>query len=192
MNSLCVFLAIGFLIFGISVAQQPLVQDECPESCSATNVRMSNDKLAGIWYLHASIPRFFEEEMKCTFINVTELEEDHLYFVKHEFNNNTNEPRETFGAIEYTKDGATNIYYTDLFLPFAYNTIALSDDYWILITCNECGFYSLDGSGSYAYAFTRLQYPPYETNSEITDILKDCGISKKYLVGQDQNRCTFC
>ncbi|CAG9798703.1 unnamed protein product [Chironomus riparius] len=192
MSSIFIFLAIAFVVSDISVAQQPLVRDGCPDSCSTMDVRMSNDKLAGIWYLHASIPRFFEEEMKCTYINVTELEEDHLYFVKHEFNNNTNEPRETFGAIEFAKDGATNIYYTDLFLPFAYDTIALSDDYWVLTTCNEHGFYSSDGSGSYAYIFTRLQYPPCEMNSEIVDILGECGIDKDYLMEQDQNSCSFC
>ena len=48
MNSFCVFLAIAFVIFDISVAQQPLARDGCPESCSATDVQMSNDKVRRI------------------------------------------------------------------------------------------------------------------------------------------------
>ena len=48
MNSVCVFLAIAFVIFDISVAQQPLARDGCPESCSATDVQMSNDKVRRI------------------------------------------------------------------------------------------------------------------------------------------------
>jgi len=48
MNSICVFLAIAFLTFDISIAQQPLIRDGCPESCNATNVEMSNDKVRRI------------------------------------------------------------------------------------------------------------------------------------------------
>lgn len=34
-----------------------------------------------------SIPRFFEHEMKCSFMNVTELGENHLQYTKTEFHN---------------------------------------------------------------------------------------------------------
>ncbi|KAG5674886.1 hypothetical protein PVAND_004831 [Polypedilum vanderplanki] len=173
------------------LAQQPILGG-CGEPCRNRDVVMTNDKVLGVWYLHASIPRFYEEDMKCTYVNITELGDNHLYFTKQEYNNVTNENRETYGAIEYTNEGATSFFYTDLMLPFDYQTVALTKDYWVLVTCNDCGFYSSDGAGLYTYVFTRLQYPPCDLNREVIEILKVCDIEKRYIVDQDQNNCPYC
>lgn len=70
-------------------------------------------QLVGIWYVQYSIPRFFELDMKCSFMNVSELGDYHLHYDKIEFHNNTNEPRETIGTIEYFDGGLTTFFYTE-------------------------------------------------------------------------------
>jgi len=33
-------------------------------------------------------------------------------------------------------------------LPFDFHTVAITPEYWVLIACSECGFYSEEGAGS--------------------------------------------
>lgn len=57
----------------------------CPPLCVNSSVEITNEKLEGIWFLQYSIPFFFEENYKCSYMNITAFGKSHLSFIKSDY-----------------------------------------------------------------------------------------------------------
>lgn len=62
------------LCVAFASAQLPLKNGTCPDfyQCRDQNLRLDVSLVTGIWYVHANVPFFFQEAMKCTYFNFTE------------------------------------------------------------------------------------------------------------------------
>lgn len=53
------------------------INGSCPDfsKCRDSSVKLTKEKLEGIWFLESSIPYFFQLNQKCTQFNITALQE---------------------------------------------------------------------------------------------------------------------
>jgi hypothetical protein len=78
---------IDFVIFLAVVAlSEGKHEESCPPTCQNPSVNITNEKLEGVWFLQYSIPFFFEQNHKCSIINITgTTDEGHLSFIKTDY-----------------------------------------------------------------------------------------------------------
>lgn len=62
------------LFVTVATAQYPIKNGTCPDFSTCRDpVTYNNEKIAGIWYVTASIPYFWNVGKKCTYKNYTAL-----------------------------------------------------------------------------------------------------------------------
>lgn len=98
-------------------------------------------------------------------------------------------------------------------IPFQLTTLALTDEYWVYVSCSECQYFNqAPGSNlvemnnlTLAYLFTALNFfsafvqiltrisnPECSVRDNALLSLDKCGVPREGLVIQDQNNCDFC
>ncbi|KAG5667725.1 hypothetical protein PVAND_015696 [Polypedilum vanderplanki] len=148
--------------------------------------------LIGYNYLISSVPYFFQADQKCTWFNFTQSSNSTVFMDKYETDVETHKLRHSTGALDFSSSGKIFAKYTDLELPMNFKVVHVTPDYWIILACNDCGYFSKTGTGIYAYGMSRTPWPSCDVIEAINKKFEECGISKNYVKIENQDGCTKC